>query len=114
MANSTIPYVYADTGTLSPTAGITAERARYNRSERVVVIGFTFTVGTAISDTAAVLFTGAPPAVSPTRTHLTQYNAQNGTNIRVEVDQSGNIRNAYTQGGIPAGNYEGELTYICQ
>lgn len=113
MATSTIPYTPADRANLTPVTGITAERARYGRSGRVVVIELTFTVGSAISGTTDILFTGAPPAVSPTRTFLSQSNAQNGVHIRVEIDQSGNVRNAYTQGGILAGNYEGELVYIC-
>lgn len=112
MATSTIPYTPADNGNLTPASGITAERARFNRSGRVVVIGLTFTVGAAISDTTGIIFTGAPPAAVHTRTFLSQYNSQNGVHIRVEIDQSGNVRNAYTQGGIPAGNYEGELVYI--
>ena len=91
-----------------------AERARYNRFGKVVVIGLTFTVETAISGTTDILFTGAPAAQTSTRGHLSQANANNGVNIRLEVDTSGNIRNAYTSGGIPPGEYEGQIVYICQ
>ena len=91
-----------------------AERARYNRFGKVVIIGLTFTVGTAISGTTDILFTGAPAAQTATRGHLTQANANNGVNIRLEVDTSGNIRNAYTSGGILPGEYEGQIVYICQ
>ena len=91
-----------------------AERARYNRFGKVVIIGLTFTVGTAISGTTDILFTGAPAAQTATRGHLTQANANNGVNIRLEVDTSGNIRNAYTAGGILPGEYEGQIVYICQ
>lgn len=91
-----------------------AERARYNRFGKVVVIGLTFTVGSAISGTTDILFTGAPAAQTSTRAILTQANANNGVNIRLEVDTSGNIRNAYTSGGIPPGEYEGQIVYICQ
>ena len=52
--------------------------------------------------------------MTPVRTSLVQSNARvNGNVIRVEVNGSGNITNAYTNGGIPAGIYEGELVYIC-
>ena len=96
-------------------ANITAaERARYNRFGKVVIIGLTFTVGTAISGTTDILFTGAPAAQTSTRGILTQANASNGVNIRLEVDTSGNIRNAYTSGGILPGQYEGQIVYICQ
>ena len=91
-----------------------AERARYNRFGKVVIIGLTFTVGTAISGTTDILFTGAPAAQTSTRGILTQANANNGNNIRLEVDTSGNIRNAYTSGGILPGQYEGQIAYICQ
>ena len=91
-----------------------AERARYNRFGKVVVIGLTFTVGSAISGTTDILFTGAPAAQTSTRGHLSQANANNGVNIRLEVDTSGYIRNAYTSGGIPPGEYEGQIVYICQ
>ncbi len=113
MATSTIPYAGADTGTLTVASGITAERARYTRSGRVVVLGLTFTVGEAISGTTDELFSGAPQAIMPTRTFLSQANSRNGVTIRVEIDTNGKVRNAYTSGGIPAGMYEGELTYIC-
>lgn len=96
-------------------ANITAaERARYNRFGKVVIIGLTFTVGTAISGTTDILFTGAPAAQTSTRAILTQANANNGANIRLEVDTSGNIRNAYTSGGIQPAQYEGQIVYICQ
>lgn len=91
-----------------------AERARYNRFGKVVIIGLTFTVGTAISGTTDTLFTGAPAAQTATRGHLTQANANNGVNIRLEVTTSGNIVNAYTSGGILPGEYEGQIVYICQ
>ena len=91
-----------------------AELARYNRFGKVVIIGLTFTVGTAISGTTDILFTGAPAAQTETRGHLTQANANNGVNIRLEVDTSGNIRNAYTAGGIKPGQYEGQIVYVCQ
>ena len=113
MATSTIPYIDADSGSLTPASGITAERARYNRSGRVVVVGLRFTLAAAISGTTDELFSGAPPAATAVRTFLSQANNPNGTNIRVEIDSSGKIRNAYTSGGIPAGQYEGEMVYIC-
>ena len=91
-----------------------AERARYNRFGKVVIIGLTFTVETAIRGTTDLLFTGAPAAQTATRGHITQANANNGVNIRLEVDTSGNIRNAYTSGGILPGQYEGQIVYICQ
>lgn len=91
-----------------------AERARYNRFGKVVIIGLTFTVGTAISGATDILFTGAPAAQTSTRGILTQANASNGANIRLEVDTSGNIRNAYTSGGILPGQYEGQIVYVCQ
>ena len=103
-------------GSLSTISGnITeAERARYNKFGKVVIIGLTFTVGTAISGTTDILFAGAPAAQTSTRAHLTQANANNGVNIRLEVDTSGYIRNAYTSGGIKPGEYEGQIVYICQ
>lgn len=91
-----------------------AERARYNRFGKVVIIGLTFTIETAISGTTDILFTGAPAAQTATRGILTQANASNGANIRLEVDTSGNIRNAYTSGGILPGQYEGQIVYVCQ
>ena len=91
-----------------------AERARYNKFGKIVVIGLTFTVGSSISGSTEVLFAGAPAAQTPTRAHLTQANSTNGINIRVEVNSSGNITNAYTQGGIPPGPYEGQIVYIAQ
>jgi hypothetical protein len=96
-------------------ANITAaERARYNRFGKVVIIGLTFTVGTDISGVTDILFTGAPAAQTSTRGILTQADASNGANIRLEVDTSGNIRNAYTSGGIKPGQYEGQIVYVCQ
>ena len=103
-------------GSLSTISGnITeAERARYNKFGKVVIIGLTFTVAADISGTTDILFAGAPAAQTSTRAHLTQANANNGVNIRLEVDTSGYIRNANTSGGIKPGLYEGQIVYICQ
>ena len=116
MASSTIPYEYADNGNLTTANNKISniERARYIRSGRTVVIGLTFTTNADITGYTEVLFSGAPAAMTPVRTSLVQSNARvNGNVIRVEVNGSGNITNAYTNGGIPAGIYEGELVYIC-
>ena len=97
---------------LSPNVSA-AERARYAKFGKVVVIGLTFTVSDTITDTTGVLFTGAPNALQPVRAHLIDILSQTGKHIRIEINGSGNVTNAYTPGGIPAGQYEGNLVYIC-
>lgn len=117
MATSTIPYTGADSGTMTTVNGSIsgAERARWNRSGRAVVIGLTFTTNASISGSTDVLFSGAPKAQTPVRTFLHQMNAQTGgVFIRVEINGNGEVTNAYTSGGIPAGQYEGEIMYISQ
>lgn len=87
------------------------ERARFDRAGRVVIVGVTFTVTGTIDNTTAVLFSGAPKAVTPVRAVIAQ---SNGSKIiRLEANQLGNITNAYSQGNITDGVFEGEIVYVC-
>ena len=105
-----LPHSYGTLTTVNDKVTNT-ERARYNRFGRVVVVGLTFTVTGTISGATDILFSGLPPAATPVRAVLAQ---SNGTKIiRVEANQLGNITNAYSQGGITDGVFEGELVYVC-
>lgn len=105
----------SSTGNLSIVSGniSSAERSRYAKFGKVVVIGLTFTVSNTISGSTDVLFSGAPNALQPVRAHMIDITSQTGKHIRVEINGSGYVTNAYTPGGIPAGQYEGSIAYIC-
>jgi hypothetical protein len=72
-----------------------------------------FTVSSTITNSTAVLFTGLPPAK---RTYRTSFGEATGATkqIRVLVNTVGSFQNAWTSGGIPAGQYEGEIIYVMQ
>lgn len=119
MATSTIKTVMDyETGALTKAiSNITAfEFASYFKVGRVCVVRLNFTVGTTISNSTATLFTGAPAPVAFIRTTLFRVNAKGTDHARVEIaDPNGTggvIRNAYTSGGITAGQYKGEIVYI--
>lgn len=89
------------------------EFAYWYKCGRVVVLRLNFTVGTAISDSTATLFTDIPKAYAPIRSTVCKVNAVSAGNIiaRLEVNDT-SIKNAYTSGGIPAAQYEGEIVYF--
>ena len=88
------------------------EFARYVKWGRLCVANVNFTVGTTISNATETLFTGLPAAVEYKRFIATQIQSKNGVYARLEVNSSGEIRNAYTNGNISTGQYEGVIAYI--
>lgn len=88
------------------------EFARYVKWGKVCVANVNFTVGTAITNSTETLFTGLPAAVVLKRFFAMQVQSKTGVYARLEVNTSGEIRNAYTNGNISTGQYEGVITYI--
>lgn len=80
---------------------------------RLCIANLKFTVSSTITNSTAVLFTGLPPAK---RTYRTSFGETTGATkqIRVLVNTVGSFQNAWTSGGIPAGQYEGEIIYVMQ
>lgn len=93
------------------------EFASYSKVGRVCVVRMNFTVGTAISTAQATLFTGLPKPILTVRTVLFRVNARSTSQARIQVvavNDAGVIQNGFTNGGIDAGQYEGELVYITE
>lgn len=88
------------------------EFAKYVKWGKVCVANVNFTVGTAITGTTETLFTGLPAAAVYKRFFAMQVQSKTGVYARLEVNTSGEIRNAYTSGNISTGQYEGVITYI--
>lgn len=88
------------------------EFARYVKWGKVCVANVNFTVGTAITNNTETLFTGLPAAAVYKRFFAMQVQSKTGVYARLEVNTSGEIRNAYTNGNISTGQYEGVITYI--
>lgn len=80
---------------------------------RLCILEVKFTVSSTISSTTAVLFTGLPPAKRTYRAMLGEVTGAT-KQIRILVNTVGSLQNAWTSGGIPAGQYEGQLVYIMQ
>lgn len=94
-------------------ANITSvETAFYRKSGKTVEVYVSFTVGSAISDNTATLFSGLPEVASYTRYALLSVGTT-PTRIRVGINST-NIVNAYTANGIPAGTYEGTIVYLAK
>lgn len=124
-AQSLIPAVNELNGKASPTRGTdisiananisTLERGHVFRYGNVVVVGLTFTVSTAITGNTDVLFSGLPKAYNySVRFRCPYVSTVNKVPLRLAVTTDGTIINQYTNGGIPADQYECQFTYICQ
>lgn len=100
-------------GDLTKTSVVgSAEFAAWSKVGKVCILRLSFTAPSNITDSTATLFTGAPKAMGATRTTLRRVNARNTDYARVGVTVNGTVVNQYTNGGITAGQYEGELVYI--
>jgi hypothetical protein len=82
------------------------------KTGNVCVVKLNFTVGTAITNQTEELFKGLPPAKSPIRTTIRGITPNSTSYARIVASANGSLANAYTPGGIPADQYEGELVYI--
>lgn len=90
----------------------TVEFATYQKWGRVCIVKVNFTVSATITNATETLFTGLPTYVNATRTTLQKVNTSTpAVPARVSV-QGNTLQNAYTSGGIPTGQYEGEIVYI--
>lgn len=111
-------YIYGAFGSTHH-ANITEwEIADFIQIGRVVIIKLSFVVGTAITDSNAVLFSGLPKSIVITRFRIIPATLSNIPLLRLAIDTNGNIVNQWTAidgvQGISVGRYEGEGVYICQ
>lgn len=90
------------------------EYSRFMRVGNVAWVTANFTIGTAITDSTPVLFSGAPHARRYLRSTGMMVNGQSGRYVRYEINTEGQIRGSYTNGGIAIGMYEITLCYPCQ
>ena len=88
------------------------ERAYLRKYGKVCVCDITFTVGTAISDSNAVLFTGLPNGIGTQRFRLSHGYDASKADLALAVTTNGQIINQWTSGGIGTGQWQGEFTYI--
>ena len=90
------------------------EYARFMRIGNVAWVTANFTIGTAITDSTPILFSGAPHARRYLRSTGMMVQGQSGRYVRYEINTEGQIRGSYTNGGIATGMYEITLCYPCQ
>ena len=89
------------------------EASDIRQKGNVVEVYLSFTVGTAITGSTDVLFSGLPEALNGTRYALLSTDTSSPKRARVEIGGT-TIKNAYTNGGIQPGVYEGTLIYIAK
>lgn len=89
------------------------EASDIRQKGNVVEVYLSFTVGTAITGSTDILFSGLPEALTVTRYALLSTDTSSPKRARVEIGGT-MIKNAYTNGGIQPGVYEGTLVYIAK
>ena len=72
----------------------------------------TFTVGTALTDVNAVLFTGLPNGIGTQRFRLPHGYDASKADLVLAVTPSGQIINQWSSGGVGTGQWSGEFIYI--
>lgn len=89
------------------------ERAIVKKCGKIVVVDLTFTVDATISDATVVLFNGLPKSYG-TNQRFRIPNTSDGSmpDLVLAITRSGEIVNQYTSGGIRAGQWEGQFTYV--
>ena len=118
MASSTIQrddaQVISMASTIEHHSNITdIERFNIFRTGRVVIVEMTFTVGTAINETQAVLFSGLPNARNFMRFRIPHGYDSTKSPLTLGIGGDGKIYNQWSNGGISTGQWAGQFSYIC-
>ena len=115
--------IYALNNSLTPSSTIDAfsiansnitqlERAYIRKYGKVCVVDLTFTVGTAITDSTAVLFTGLPNGIGNQRFRIPHGYDASKADLVLALTTDGKIINQWSSGGIGTGQWQGQFTYI--
>ena len=91
------------------------ERSIVKTYGKVVVVDLTFTVGTAITDYTAILFSGLPASYG-TNARFRCFHSTDSSKcpLTLAVTTNGDIINQWSQGGLTTGQYACLFTYISQ
>lgn len=79
---------------------------------RIAVVTMVFTVGTLITETNAVLFSGLPNASYRKRFRAPHGYSEQYPDLVLSIEANGTICNQWSQGGVRAGQYQTEFVYI--
>ena len=100
-------------GTIANSSITAAERRGYKRYGNIVILDLAFTVGTAITDYQAVLFSGFPASRGGNQRFRLSPATTSGVPLVLAITTSGQIINQWSSGGIAATVYQGQAVYIC-
>lgn len=90
------------------------ERAIYKLSGNICTVDLTFTISADISDNTAVLFQGLPNAKQQNSRIFAFNKYKASTPLILAVTPDGKIVNQWSQGGVPAGEYQAYFVYIAE